>query len=162
MNVKWEVNVKVKVIDGWGWGVVIEEVQVNLKGDVRVKVIDGGGSDRRGASECEGGGRSKGWWGNNNDGGGEWNGKHEGERDGDDKEKGDSNGGREGGGGDSNCGREGDSNCGARSDHVSVGILLLKVMVSNREVLVGVVMVKMVTVVTGGCKVGKNRWREDW
>ena len=39
----------------------------------------------------------------------------------------------------------------------------MKVMVSDSEVLVGVVMVKMVrAVVTGRCKVGKNRWRDDW
>ena len=39
----------------------------------------------------------------------------------------------------------------------------MKVMVSNREVLVGVMMVKMVRVVLiGRCKVVKNRWRENW
>ena len=34
---------------------------MNVRGEVKVKVIDGGGRDRGGASECEGGGRSKGW-----------------------------------------------------------------------------------------------------
>ena len=39
----------------------------------------------------------------------------------------------------------------------------MKVMVSNREVLVGVMMVKMVRVVLiWRCKVVKNRWRENW